>query len=104
MTKKIDTYTFTPDDIDELEHGDDVRVRPYKQTATTYGQGKNPGPRIGVDGQTVSFTWGQALTLSSADGLGDPVAGVVTIACIECCPEIFMSEDNYQTYITESHE
>jgi len=100
MRKNINTYCFTPDEIDDLEHGDDVRVRPYIQTQKTYGQGKNTGPRLRLDDESVSFSWGQALTLSSADGLGDPEQGTITIACVALCPELFMSENNYQTYLT----
>jgi len=100
MRKNINTYCFTPDEIDDLEHGDDVRVRPRASQPTTYGQGHSIGPKLTVDDQSVSFSWGQALTLSSAKGLGNSEQGTITIACIKLCPDLFLTENNYHTYIT----
>ena len=102
--KKIDLAhaLFTPEDVELLATGDDVRVRPAPDFAPAYGQGKNSGPVIGAEGNQVRFAWGQPLRVGGGSGLGDPQKNIVTIACIRLNPDLFLSEQDYQNLKTSS--
>lgn len=93
---------LTPDNVEQLSAGDDVRVRPVPEFAKTFGQGTNTGPRFGSGGQIVRFAWGQPLRVAGGSGLGSPEKNTVTLACLRMSPESFMSEQDYQNLKTSS--
>lgn len=100
--KTLEQALFTEAAVEELSTGDDVRVRPKPKMAKTFGQGTNTGPRIGLNGEQISFTWGQALRVAGGSGLGNPAKNTVTKTCIALGPGLFMSEQDYQDLLSSS--
>ncbi len=100
-SRALSDYLFTLESL-PLD-GEDVRVRPAPSQPFIFGQGQAPsGPRL----QEVQFNWSQALVVldSCQNGIGDPDAGVIHSETIAQSPELFMSESNYQSYISKNEE
>jgi len=101
LNDRIKPYLVSPDELPE--DGAKVRVRPEPHRPKVYGQG---APLKGPQLNGRQFTWGQPLKVDAScdpeHSVGDPEAGCVRPMAVQESPNLFMTEKNYQKYITEN--
>jgi hypothetical protein len=104
MSNELDIkkFVFAQDDLPE--EGANIRVRPEPVRPKVYGQGiPLKGPKI----NEVVFTWGAPYLVDSTcdpSCIGNPESGKIHPDVIINNPELFMSEAQYQNYITQKLE